>query len=166
MKQVSDGHGGTRDAATVPGIIAGTVVSSNLAKARKFYEEFLGLECVRCAPDRLIVRDKVAADFMQRGERGGFVIDVREVDEVSHPQGLLNHWGIAVPSIEEVDRIRQIALEEGDKYGIIKVNPITKMHGTYQFYFIDLDNNWWEIEFRNPNLTHEGILEKGDFNKQ
>lgn len=166
MKMISDGHGGKRDAAGVPGIIAGTIASSDLAKARRFYEEFLGLECVRCAPDRLLVRDEVAAGLMKRGERGGFVIDVRQVDAVEHPQGLLNHWGISVESKEEVDRVRAVALENGEEYGIIKVNPITKMHGSYQFYFIDLDNNWWEIEYRNPGLTHEAVLERGDFKRK
>ena len=163
MKLISNGHGDTCDAAGISAVIAGTMVSSDLDRARTFYEDFLGLECVRYAPDRLLVRDRISGEQMEQGERGGFVIDVRKVDEVQHPQSLLNHWGLSVDSIEEVDRIRAIALAESEKYGIYKVNPITKMHGSYQFYFIDMDNNWWEIEYRMHGRSNEMVFEAGDY---
>jgi hypothetical protein len=71
-----------------------------------------------------------------------------------------------VESIEEVDRIRAIATSEAETYGIKKVHPITKMHGSYQFYFIDGDDNWWEIECRLHGHTHEEILAMGDFKRE
>lgn len=165
MKLISNGRGGTREAASTPALIAGTMVSSDLVRARRFYEDFLGLECVQHAPDRLLIRDKISAELMPRGEAGGFVIEVQKVDAVRHPQKLHNHWGIVVASTDEVDRIRAIALAEGEKYGIRKVNPITKMHGSYQFYFIDLDENWWEIEHRLHGRTMEMVFEDGDFKR-
>lgn len=166
MRLIPNGHGGTVDAADVSRLIAGTMVSTDLDRARAFYEGFLGLQCVRCAPDKLLIRDQGSADLARRGEPGSFVIEVNKVDEVIHPHVLLNHWGLGVDSIEEVDRIHQIAKAEGEKYGIKKVHPITRMHGSYQFYFFDFDNNWWEIECRLHDVTHEMLLAKGDFKKE
>ncbi|WP_158085593.1 VOC family protein [Henriciella aquimarina] len=142
------------------------MVTTDLTLARKFYEEFLGFECVRYAPDRLLLRDKTSANLMKQGKRGGFVIDVREVEEVLHPQHLFNHWGLTVDSAEEVDRIREIALSDGETYGLTQVNKISKMHNSYQFYFSDLDENWWEIEYRNNGITNEMVFENGDFKRK
>jgi catechol 2,3-dioxygenase-like lactoylglutathione lyase family enzyme len=166
MKLIANGRGGTCDAAGISRLIAGSMVSTDLAAARKFYEEFLGFECVRCAPDRLLVRDRVSAELARRGEPGGFVIEVRQVDHVEHPHTLLNHFGLAVDTVEEVDRIRAIATSEADRYGIKKIHPITKMHGSYQFYFIDRDDNWWEIECRLHGHTHEQIMGMGDYKRE
>lgn len=166
MTLISNGRGGTREAEATPAIIAGTLVTTDLARARKFYEDFLGMECVRHAPGRMLVRDKRARDLMSRGERGGFVLEVEEVDEVKHPQKMHHHWGFDAASVEEVDRIRETALSDPERYGIKKVNPVTKMHGSYQFYFIDMDDNWWEIEFRLHGRNNEQVFEGGDFKRE
>lgn len=165
MTMISDGRGGKRDAAETPSLIAGTLVSTDLKRARRFYEDFLGFECVQHAPGRLLVRDKRAADLMKRGERGGFVLEVEEVDEIKNPQKMHHHWGFDAASVEEVDRVREIALANPEKYGIKKVNPITKLHGSYQFYFIDMDDNWWELEYRLHGRSNEEVFEAGDFKR-
>lgn len=166
MRLIPNGRGGAVDASSISRVIAGTMVSTDLDAGRAFYEGFLGLQCVRCAPDRLLIRDQLSADMARRGEPGSFVIDVTKADEVIHPQTLLNHWGLSVDSVEEVERIHDIATTEGSKYGVLKTHPITRMHGSYQFYFIDFDNNWWEIEYRIHGLTHEMLMAKGDFKKE
>lgn len=166
MALVADGRGNMRDSDQFAAIMAGTMVSTDLDRARRFLEGFMGFECVRHAPGKMLVRDKKAAELMKRGQRGGFVIEVEEVDEVTHPQKMHHHWGFDAESIEEVDRIREIALSDPEKYGIKKVNPITKMHGSYQFYFIDMDDNWWEIEFRMHGRSNEMVLAGGDYNKE
>ena len=166
MTLIANGRGGTREADQTPAIIAGTMVSTDLARARRFYEDFLGFECVQHAQGRLLVRDRRAREMMERGERGGFVIEVEEVDEITHPQKMHHHWGFDTSSTEEVDRIREIAMSEKERYGIKKVNPITKMHGSYQFYFIDMDDNWWEIEYRLHGRSNEMVIEGGDFKRE
>lgn len=166
MALIANGRGGTCEADDIPAIVAGTMVSTDLERARRFYEDFLGFETVRHAPGKMLVRDQRARDLMARGERGGFVVEVEEVDEVTHPQKMHHHWGFDTSSTQEVDRIREIALADPEKYGIKKVNPITKMHGSYQFYFIDMDNNWWEIEYRLHGRTNEMVIASGDFTRE
>ena len=166
MEKVHDGRGRVRDASDFPAIAVGTMVSSNLDRARKFYEEFFGFECVRYAPDRMMLRDSVAKRLMEEGRPGAFVIDVREVDAIEHPQCMLNHWGFSVDSWEEVERIRAVALERQEEFGIKKVHPITKMHNSYQFYFSDVDENWWEVECRPEGRTMNSVFEEGDFRRK
>lgn len=163
---ISNGRGGSREAAQTPAMLAGTLVTSDLARARRFLEEFLGLECVQPAPGRLLARDKRARDLMARGERGAFVLDVEEVADVSHRQSMNNHWGFDAPSPEEVDRLREAAVVNAEKYGIKKVNRVSRVHGSYQFYFIDLDDNWWEIEYRLHGRSNEQVFEGGDFKRK
>ena len=71
MKFISNGRGDLSDGADISAVICGTMVSSDLARARRFYEDFLGFECVRHAPGRMLLRDSHSADLMRRGERGG-----------------------------------------------------------------------------------------------
>jgi hypothetical protein len=35
-------------------------------------------------------------------------------------------------------------------------------HGSYAFYFVDGDSNWWEIEYRTPELVYTSLRQKGD----
>ena len=166
MTLISNGRGGWRDAEQTPVIIAGTMVTSDLARARRFYEYYLRFDCVQHEPGKLLVRDKRAADLMRRGERGGFVIEVEEVAEIKNRQKMNHHWGFDVESIEEVDRMRKVALDDGKKYGIKRVIPITKTHGSYQFFFSDMDDNWWEIEYRMHGRSNEMVIEGGDFERK
>jgi catechol 2,3-dioxygenase-like lactoylglutathione lyase family enzyme len=166
MTLISNGRGGWRDADETPAIIAGTMVTSDLERARRFYEDYLRFECVQHKPGKLLVRDKRAAEMMRRGERGAFVIEVEEVADIQHPQKMNHHWGFDVESIEEVDRMRKIALDNGKEYGIKRTVPITKTHGSYQFYFSDMDDNWWEIEYRVHGRPNESFIEGGDFERR
>jgi len=161
MKSVSDGRGGRRDPEEIPPILSGTMVTSDLARARRFYEDFLGLECVQPEPGKLLLRDKRAADLMRRGERGGIVIEVKEVVEIRHPQQRGHHWGFDAESTEEVDRMRSVALANDKIYGLKKIMPTTRSHGSYQFYFSDSDDNWWEIQYLGR--SNENVFEDGDF---
>jgi len=161
MSEVSNGRGGWVDPAEVPSVAVGTMVSLDLDASRKFYEEFLGLECVRYAPGRMLIRDKACKDAMENGERTALIIDVQEVEAVEHPQNVMNHWGLTVDSEAEVDRIYAAANEMKDVYGL-RMKRITNMHGAYGFYMMDRDTNWWEIEFRSHGRTNEMVFEDGD----
>ena len=158
---VSNGRGGTVEAAALPHLAAGTMVTRNLKEARRLYEDFFGFECVEYAPGRMLLRDRRAKYLMEQGARDFFVIDVREVETIERPQKMLNHWGFSVSSPEEVNRIHGKLKAEMDQYWIRKVRPVTQMHGSHGFYFIDNDDNWWEVEYRN-GMTNDGFFAVGD----
>jgi catechol 2,3-dioxygenase-like lactoylglutathione lyase family enzyme len=113
----------------------GTLECHSLAASRPFYEEFLGLECVRHAQTAMMLR-----------KGGYFGLVCLEKGKNVKPVGVGNHWGLDLATREEVDRARELAVEHKEKYGIQKVMRITDMHGTYGFYFQDRDGNWWEFQ--------------------
>jgi catechol 2,3-dioxygenase-like lactoylglutathione lyase family enzyme len=129
----------------------GTLECHDLAASRRFYEEFLGLECVR--------HGKPPAILVRKGSYWALV--AVQVGDRVHPQHVLNHWGVDVPSTEEVDRAYQLALQHKDTYGIKKVMPPTTQHGAYSFYLEDRDSNWWEIQYIEESF-HDRAYERGD----
>ena len=138
----------------------GTFVTTDLGKAKAFFEELMGLETVQCSEDRLLVRDK---GRQPKGHRSGhpyWVLDVRKVDEVSHPQKVLNHWGIDVADREAVDHAHAMATEHKQRYGLKKVMPVRVQHRSYAFYFQDFDSNWWEVLTRTPGREPEKLFEE------
>lgn len=162
---ISDGHGNLAKASSFTHLVAGTMVSQNLDAMKKLYEDFLGFETVRVAPDRMLLRDRRAKYLMENGERDFFVIEVHEVKSVEKPQKMLNHWGIAVGTTEEVDRLYALAKAEKEKWLIRKMRPITGIHESYGFFIIDQDDNWWEIENRGT-MTNELLFAKGDYDNR
>jgi catechol 2,3-dioxygenase-like lactoylglutathione lyase family enzyme len=114
----------------------GTLECKSLAASRPFYEEFLGLDCVRHAKKAMMLR---------KGMYWGLVC--LEKGERVRPVGVGNHWGLDLATKEGVDRAHELALQYKEKYGIQKVMRITEMHGTYGFYFQDRDGNWWEFQY-------------------
>jgi catechol 2,3-dioxygenase-like lactoylglutathione lyase family enzyme len=114
----------------------GTLECKSLVESRPFYEEFLGLDCVRHAKKAMMLR---------KGMYWGLVC--LEKGKHVRPVGVGNHWGLDLATREEVDRARELALQFKEKYGIQKVMRITEMHGTYGFYFQDRDGNWWEFQY-------------------
>ena len=85
----------------------GTMEVYSLKDSRRFYEEFLGLECVRHAKPAMVVRCGLK-----------FHIVAVEVGDALKPVNLLNHWGMDVGSKEEVDAAHANALKHKDKYRI------------------------------------------------
>jgi catechol 2,3-dioxygenase-like lactoylglutathione lyase family enzyme len=114
----------------------GTLECKSLAASRPFYEEFLGLECVRHNEVSMMLR---------KGQYWALVC--LEVGDKVRPLGVRNHWGIDLATKEEVDRAHALAQEHREKYGLQKIMRITAMHGTYGFYFQDRDGNWWEFQY-------------------
>lgn len=114
----------------------GTITCRDLAASRRFYEEFLGLDCVRHTPGGLLLR------------KGGYCsIVCLEVGDHVKPVDRQHHWGLDLPSREAVDRALALAHECKDKYGIHQISRITEHHGGYSFYFRDLDENYWEFQY-------------------
>jgi hypothetical protein len=129
----------------------GTLECFNLGETRRFYEEFLGLECVRHGKPAMAIR---------LGMR--FHVVCVEVGDLVHPTNLLNHWGIDVSSRQEVDEAHQSAIANQDKYKIRQVLKPQEMHGVYSFYMEDLDHNWWEIQFYENGFQHDDFFDFGD----
>ena len=164
-QDISDGHGGLVTGSSLPHLAVGTMVSRDLDAARKLYEDFLGFETIRVADDRMLIRDRRSKYMMENGERDWFVIEVHHVENVERPQKMLNHWGISVGSREEVERLHQIIKADKEGWYVKKMRPVLEQHETYGFFFIDQDDNWWEIEFRN-GMTNDTIFAKGDYNNR
>lgn len=129
----------------------GTLECYSLKASRRFYEEFLGLECVRHGKPAMAVR--LAMRF--------HIICVEVGDQV-HPANLLNHWGLDLPSRQAVDQAHADAVRLQDKYGIRQVLPVQDMHGVYSFYLEDLDHNWWELQCYDNGFQHDDLFDFGD----
>ena len=128
----------------------GTLECYNLKASRKFYEEFLGFECVRHAKPAMAIRC---------GMR--FHIVCLEVGALLRPATVDNHWGIDVSSASDVDRIWQAAHDMKEKYGIREVRDLVKQHGVYSFYLEDLDHNWWEFQYYD-GTQNDDMFDFGD----
>ena len=143
-------------------LLAGTMVATDIDASRDFYENFLGLECVRYAPDRLLVRDRYARQAMETGDDDFFVIDVQQVPEITHPQRMLHHWGFDVATHGDVDRIHAHAKERKAELGLKMLGMITDLHESHSFFLADRDSNWWEIEYRLDGMLNGDYFVRGD----
>ena len=128
----------------------GTLEVFNLQKSRRFYEEFLGLECVRHAKPGMVVRCGMK-----------FHIVCIEVGSAVHPCSVLNHWGVDVGSRAAVEEAYKNAKAMQDKYAIRKITDPVLQHGVYSFYLEDLDHNWWEVQHYD-GFQHDDMFEFGD----
>lgn len=129
----------------------GTLECRNLDETRKFFEEFLGLECVRHNPDGMHARCGMK-----------FSIVCLQVEKKVNTLSILNHWGLDVESKEAVDVAHKAAIEMKDKYKIQQVTDPAMRHGIYSFYLEDLDGNFWEIEYYDGGSVHEDAFDFGD----
>jgi catechol 2,3-dioxygenase-like lactoylglutathione lyase family enzyme len=129
----------------------GTLDVYNLQETRKFYEEFLGLECVAHAPPMGML--------FRCGMK--FHVVCGEVGDQVKPKSLLHHWGLDVSTKEEVDEAWRKAHELKDKYKIKQILDPALQHGVYSFYFEDMNHSWWEIEYYDGFL-HDDFFDFGD----
>ena len=128
----------------------GTLESRDLEKARNFYTEFLGLEVVRTSPISLLVR-----------LGGANTIAVVEQPKRAGEMPLLNHNGLDVETQEEVDAAHETVVEQAAEWGLRKISKPKLQHGTYSFFFWDMDDNCWEI-LTNPPGGYSWLFEQGD----
>ncbi|NQV57055.1 MAG: VOC family protein [Rhodospirillales bacterium] len=128
----------------------GTLESKDLERARKFYEEFLGCEVVRTSPISLLIR-----------LGGNHTYAVVEQKRRTEKMGLLAHNGFDVETQEDVDAAHKTTVEQADKWGLTKISKPILQHGTYSFYFWDIDDNCWEI-LTNPKDGYRWLFDEGD----
>jgi catechol 2,3-dioxygenase-like lactoylglutathione lyase family enzyme len=126
----------------------GTIECRDTDKSRKFYEEFLGLEVVRTSHKSLMLR------------LGGqhTLACVRTANDLK--KTVYSHNGLDVLTREEVDAAYRTTLDQREKWGITDIMQPADLHGTYSFYFRDLDGNWWEI-LTNPEGGYSWMFSKG-----
>ena len=128
----------------------GTLESKNLDASRGFYEEFLGLDVIRTSPISLMIR-----------LGGTNTIAVVEQKNRAATMTLLYHNGLDVETKEEVDECHRLVVENAEKWGMHKITKPVLQHGTYSFYFWDLDDNCWEI-LTNPKDGYSWLFDLGD----
>ena len=126
----------------------GTLESRDLEKARQFYEECLGIETIRTSPVSLMIR---------LGGNNTIAV-VQNPRKAEMP--LLAHNGLDVPTRADVDSCHRVLEEAKEKWGIKKITKPADQHGTYSFYFSDLDDNWWEI-LTNPPGGYSWMFSQG-----
>lgn len=127
----------------------GTLESKDLDFARKFYEEFLGLDVIRTSEISLLIRlggDNTIAVVKSRNKA---------------PMNLLNHNGLDVETQDDVDEAYRIVMEDKDTWRLTKISKPLLQHGTYSFYFWDADDNCWEI-LTNPKGGYSWLFDLGD----
>ncbi len=128
----------------------GTLESKDLERARRFYTEFLGLEVVRTSPISLLIR-----------LGGANTIAVVEQPKRDAEMPMLNHNGLDVETQEEVDAAHETVVAQAEKWGLRKISKPKLQHGTYSFFFWDMDDNCWEI-LTNPPGGYSWLFEQGD----
>jgi catechol-2,3-dioxygenase len=126
----------------------GTLESRDLEKTRQFYEECLGIETIRTSPISLMIR---------LGGNNTIAV-VQNPHKAEMP--LLAHNGLDVSSRADVEHCHRILEEDKEKWGIKKISKPSDQHGTYCFYFYDLDDNWWEI-LTNPPGGYSWMFSQG-----
>jgi catechol-2,3-dioxygenase len=126
----------------------GTLEARDLEKARRFYEECLGLETRRTSPVSLMIR--------LGGDNTIAVVQNPRKQEMA----LLNHNGLDVATREEVDECYRVLSEQKATWGLKKITRPADQHGTYSFYFCDADDNWWEI-LMNPAGGYSWMFSQG-----
>jgi extradiol dioxygenase family protein len=118
----------------------GTVESHDLHEARRFYEEFLGLEVTQTS----------AVSLMLRLNSKTTIACVQTKGETS--AGIYSHFGLDMQSEAEVDQAYNVALEQQENYGIKKITKPTHQHGTYTMYIIDRDRRAPGLGLENASL--------------
>jgi len=127
----------------------GTLGSRDLEKSRKFYEEFLGVETVRTAPNSLMIR--------LGGDHVYAVILLKKKGRMDR----FGHNGLDVETDADVDAAHSVCLLQAEQWGLHDISKPVAHHGTYSFHFWDADDNCWEI-LSNPQGGYKWIFDQGD----
>ncbi len=143
-------------------LIGGTFVTTDIKRTRRMCEDVLNLECVAPAPGRLLIRERGHNAGQALHSQPYWILEAQEVAEIEVEQEMLNHWGVAVPSQAAVDEAYEKVSAAQDEYELGRVQKPRFRHGSYAFYFVDADTNWWEVEYRTPDLVYTAIRAKGD----
>ena len=123
----------------------GTVLMDDLDIARRFYEEFLGLEAVKTSQLSLAIRlnsDTSVACVALR----------KKVRQPGREYLRYYNIGLSVGDAADVARSRELALEHKAGYEMRDIGDIEEEHGRVSFLIEDRDGNFWQI--MNDHPTH------------
>src|SRR5579863_2272334 len=154
--------GGNSPCVKTRSIICGALVTTDLKRARRMHEEAFDMECVEPSEGLMYVREKGHRPGEAKFGRPYWVLEVREVADIEVPQEMLNHWGFEASSQAAVDEAYQNLSANKSQYGIVRVQKPAFRNGSYALYCVDRDFNWWEVEYRTPDLVYTALREKGD----
>lgn len=129
----------------------GTLEVVDVDRSRQFYEEFFGFETVRTS--------KVSLWIRLGGDHVYVAVKAPPGNKTVMP--FLYHNGIDVENDAEVDTAYQVVLRDAEKWGIHDITKPMIQHGSYSFYFRDMDENYWEI-LSNPRGGYGWMFERGD----
>ncbi len=124
----------------------------DIEKARRLYEEVLGLEVVMTGPKSLMARKNSVT-----------VIDAIETDTKNRQNKGHSHMGFDLPGKADVDAVHVLMEEIKDDYEIQHIRPINKSmkpHNNYAFSITDRDGNTWEF-LDNPTGGYRWKFEQG-----
>ena len=127
----------------------GTLEAKDLEFTRRFYEEFMGFECIQTS--------KISLWFRLGGPHVYVAVQSKQRSEMP----MLNHNGVDVESEERVDECHRLVVRDAEKWKLHKISKPLVQHGTYSFYFWDADDNCWEI-LSNPSGGYGWMFERGD----
>jgi catechol 2,3-dioxygenase-like lactoylglutathione lyase family enzyme len=143
-------------------LISGTFVTRDIQRTRRMCEALLGLECVEPEKGVLLIRERGHQPGEKLAGQPYWVLEAREVAEIAVPQEMLNHWGVFVSSQAAVDAAFEKINAQQKEFGLGRVQKPRFRYGSYTFYFVDGDSNWWEIEYRTPDQVYTALRAKGD----
>jgi hypothetical protein len=126
------------------------------------YEEAFGMDCVEPSPGLMYVREKGHRPGEPKHGTPYWALEVKLVDKVEVPQEMLNHWGFEAPSQAAVDEAFEKLTANKAEMGLTRVQKPFFRNGSYAIYCVDKDSNWWEVEYRTPDIVYEALREKGD----
>jgi len=139
-----------RKPALAPNFLShGTFECREIAKTRQFFEEFLGLDVIQTSNISLLIR--------LGGSHCYAVVESKD----KAPMPFLYHNGLDVASEAEVDAAYETVLAAAERWNLSRITKPAVQHGTYSFYFWDLDDNCWEI-LCNPEDGYSWLFDKGD----
>lgn len=153
-------HRGSHPPVNPIAMFCGTVAVKDIRKSKAFYEDMLGLQCAFNTPKRMFVRTDPALLAPGTTIRP-WVLDVRETGEIPNPQRMLHHWGVDLATKQAVNEMHDRLIGNKEAYSIGTVFDATFQHGSYAFYFQDLDSNWWEFQYA-PKQRHDSLFARGD----
>ena len=119
----------------------GTLETRDLAGARRFYNEFLGLETVQ--------RGEMAV-WLRCG--GGWMVACVKTGDSMLPLPLDVRWCLDMETADQVRDAYDAAVRLQGEYGMKEVRPVTQDGDQTGFLIRDLDSNWWEICHRPGRL--------------
>jgi len=128
-----------------------TLECRDIQRTRKFFEEFLGFETVQMAD----------ISFWARLGGDQIIVVVQGPARTKEGMPFLNHNGLDVRTEAAVDEAHAVVKRDAEKWGLKKITRPAVQHGTYCFYFWDMDDNAWEI-LSNPPRGYAWGFERGD----